>query len=62
MNKDKIIKLIEALKDHCRSMRCEECQFFSESRSCFRCDLRRFARLFEGSPSMWDIKKIKEVL
>ena len=62
MNKDKIIELIERIQDYCRSMRCEECKFFSADRSCFKCDIRDFTRLFYGGPHDWNIEKIKERL
>lgn len=62
MNKDKIIKLIEALHDHCKSKRCEECKFFTDANTEWRCDLREFTKLFSGTPRVWDIEKIKELL
>lgn len=62
MNKDRIIKLIEALKDHCRSKRCEECQFLSAAGQKWKCDINEFTELFKNCPCVWNIEKIKELL
>lgn len=62
MSKDRIIKLIEALRDHCRGTRCEECQFLFVDPEEWYCELNEFTRSIKGTPYRWDIDKIKELL
>lgn len=62
ITKNKIIELIESIHNDCRSARCEECKFFTDANTEWSCDLCEFTKLFSGTPSVWDIKKIKELL